>query len=357
MTDTRSQIPLGYTAIGGNGRFTQRWAFWFQQFVDNLPPAGAGYVIDGSAGTYGPMTLYQGTDSAKGSSPTNGSIYFALDTGEIYIASGGAWERQSGMYFGDVTKPAHSNELTLATVNSNTGTWGDSSNVPVVTVNEKGLVTSIITVPITTPDPPAAGPPGAVQFNYLGSFAGSPTFIYDPSLDELILNNQNVGGVITFANPLPTFNNLSPLTTVGDILGYDGTNNVRVPVGEDGTILTADSTQPDGLSYLPRGVSETVWNFGDATPKNLYLLEAGKVVYSVSLVILVALDDPLATLSVGDLSDPVSLLDVTDNIPTETGTFTTTPSAKYVSTTQLTLSISPGVSTQGSGIVIIEYQQ
>jgi hypothetical protein len=36
--------------------------------------------------------------------------------------------------------------LTLVTVNSNVGTFGDSTNIPVLTVNDKGLITAISTV-------------------------------------------------------------------------------------------------------------------------------------------------------------------------------------------------------------------
>ena len=45
------------------------------------------------------------------------------------------------------------------------------------------------------------------------------------------------------------FNNLSPLTTKGDLLADDGTNNVRVSVGTNGQLLTADSTASSGVSW------------------------------------------------------------------------------------------------------------
>jgi len=49
-----------------------------------------------------------------------------------------------------------SSPLTLATVNASPGVFGDDKNVPVVTVNNKGLVTSVTTMPIalTTSDVP-----------------------------------------------------------------------------------------------------------------------------------------------------------------------------------------------------------
>jgi len=52
-------------------------------------------------------------------------------------------------------------------------------------------------------------------------------------------------------------NMVSPLTTKGDIWGYN-TNNARIPVGTDGTVLTADSTNALGVSYqTPSGGGAT----------------------------------------------------------------------------------------------------
>jgi hypothetical protein len=40
-----------------------------------------------------------------------------------------------------------------------------------------------------------------------------------------------------------------PLTSKGDIFINNGISNTRLPVGSNGTILTADSTQPNGLTW------------------------------------------------------------------------------------------------------------
>ena len=45
------------------------------------------------------------------------------------------------------------------------------------------------------------------------------------------------------------FDNLSPATTKGDSIVYNGTHNVRLPVGTDGQIVVADSTQTNGIRY------------------------------------------------------------------------------------------------------------
>lgn len=46
------------------------------------------------------------------------------------------------------------------------------------------------------------------------------------------------------------FDALGPGTTKGDIVGHDGTNHVRVPVGTNGYILSANSAQSTGLEWI-----------------------------------------------------------------------------------------------------------
>lgn len=45
------------------------------------------------------------------------------------------------------------------------------------------------------------------------------------------------------------FDLLSPLTTKGDLLTYNGSHNIREAVGTDGYFLVADSTSPSGVSW------------------------------------------------------------------------------------------------------------
>lgn len=45
------------------------------------------------------------------------------------------------------------------------------------------------------------------------------------------------------------FNALSPVIFKGDIIAFDGSNCVRLPVGADGSSLIADSTQADGIKW------------------------------------------------------------------------------------------------------------
>ena len=72
---------------------------------------------------------------------------FSLDT-NTYITSSALLATASGDATGTVSST--NLPLTLATVNSNTGSFGSSSAIPIITVNAKGLITAVstVTVPI-----------------------------------------------------------------------------------------------------------------------------------------------------------------------------------------------------------------
>jgi len=147
--NTRVQIPSKFSLLGRDGLISQPWAYYLQSITSNLAPVGSGYIIDGSAGTTGPTTIYQGADATKSGSPGANDIFVADDTGEVYTVSGGQWQRQTPAFTGDVIKDAFSNTTTLASVNATPGVYGDTNTIPIITVNEKGLVTDIQLVSVT----------------------------------------------------------------------------------------------------------------------------------------------------------------------------------------------------------------
>lgn len=67
------------------------------------------------------------------------------------------------------------------------------------------------------------------------------------SATAVLLKANNLSDV---ANTLTSFNNISPLTTKGDLLSRDGSNNIRVAVGgSDGQILRVKSAATPGLAW------------------------------------------------------------------------------------------------------------
>jgi hypothetical protein len=65
------------------------------------------------------------------------------------ISSGTLGAARLPAFSGDASSTAGSSALTLATVNSNTGSFGSSTAVPVITVNGKGLITAVTTAAVS----------------------------------------------------------------------------------------------------------------------------------------------------------------------------------------------------------------
>lgn len=67
------------------------------------------------------------------------------------------------------------------------------------------------------------------------------------------LDNGNVVSVISSVSGLNDLTNVDIATTppaTGTLLAYDGSNFVSVPVGTDGQLLSADSGETTGLSWV-----------------------------------------------------------------------------------------------------------
>lgn len=189
--------------------------------------------------------------------PNPGDIYYALDTNKTYVTVNGQWVLQSPEFTGDVLIPQSSTVTTLANVNAAPGTYGSNTSIPVITVDAKGRVTSAFSTPISTGPSVAGGPANSLQFNSSGFLDGSSTLTYDSVNDIVYLANAYVTGTMAFANRTPTFNNLTPQTTAGDLIAFDGTDAVRLPVGTNGQVLMADNTEPTGLKWTTLSAAST----------------------------------------------------------------------------------------------------
>lgn len=216
---TRNQIPLHFTwALGSDGRpvvLTQQAAFYLQQLGDGLPPSGTGFVIDATATTYGQATLYQGAEANRSGTPATGDIYFAIDTGNIFVARAGVWVLQEGVLTGDITKPANSNVTSLVPVIT-PDTVGSTSQVPIITFDNKGRIIAATSVPVTAGSP--AGADKQLQFNDLGVFGASPNLTFDQVTNVLDLNGFAIHSDIA-ADSLVIRNDIEGNNTIWGIQG------------------------------------------------------------------------------------------------------------------------------------------
>jgi hypothetical protein len=342
MSGVSKQLPQGVPFLDKKGMIDYRWVSVLNALKAGLPPSGSGYVVDGSQTSYGAMTMYQGLEANRPVPPEDGDIYFALDTGVIYYESGGGWATFGEELTGDVTKPAGTTLTTLATVFASPGTYGAANLTPTLTVDGKGRVTDLSFQNIVADPAPPVGDSGELQFNNAGVMGGTNLITYNP-----------VSGSLQFINPAPTRENLSPLTTKGDIFVRNATVSTRLPVGADGLFLRANSATATGLEWANDNTIEVRFNFGDASPKTIATVPANRVVRSTTITILTAFD-AASSLTLGA---PADLQASTDNLPTVAGTYDTQPGLQYAVNTVVSLTITPGSSTQGAGLVTITLEE
>jgi len=101
-----------------------------------------GYILRRSGGTVGFGTITVASVTGLAAVAASGSAG-DLTTGTLAAA-------RLPARIGDVTSPAGSVTMTLATVNSNVGAIGSATAIPVITVNAKGLITAVSTAALGT---------------------------------------------------------------------------------------------------------------------------------------------------------------------------------------------------------------
>jgi len=174
----------------------------------------------------------------------NASTASALQTARTIAFTGDA--TASGSFDGSAN---YSQAITLATVNSNTGTFGSSTSIPVITVNAKGLVTAVSTASISTTLNIAAG--GATSGSVaLGSqtltIAGGNGITTSVSGQTLTISSIGAGGYTSTATGAGT-TTLTSSSTANQFFTGSTTQTVKLPstatltVGQE-FIITNNST-------------------------------------------------------------------------------------------------------------------
>lgn len=190
-----------------------------------------------------------------------------------WITVENATEPMPTTFTGDVTGYGFGTiELTLGTINGNPGTFGSSTQVPVVTVNGKGLVTSITPVSIDFPVTSVAGKTGAVKLDVTDVVGAAP-------LESPTLNNPTLSGIITINGTLDT--SLIDTLSVGNGISA----NVFAVVGRSIENSSAGTFELDSFSaldyqaceYLITATNET----GDTEVLKIQVLHDGTTAFYV----------------------------------------------------------------------------
>lgn len=131
----------------------------------------------------------------------------SLSSGQLLVANAAGTVFENKSMSGDATL-ANTGALTLATVNSNVGSFGSATAAPAVTVNAKGLVTAVSTNTIT----PAVG-----SITGLGTGVATALAVNVGSAGALVTNGGALGtpssGTLTSCTGLPISTGVSGLGT------------------------------------------------------------------------------------------------------------------------------------------------
>jgi hypothetical protein len=143
-----------------------------------------------------------------------------------------------------------------------------------------------------------------VQFNDGGAFGGNANFTYD-----------------TTTSTLSVVGNISGTNILGTINGF-----IKVP-----------------------------FQYNDVSPKNVAVIPANAVVSAVDVIVTTAFNDNSATLSMGTMANANLLVNATDTKANIAGTYAAMPGQLFLSDTWTVLTINPGSSSTGSGMIVIYF--
>ena len=268
--------------IGTSGRNWRDGFFGRNLSTVNLEVTGT-TSFDGAQGTSGQVLTSAGTGATPTwTTPTTGTVTSVAAAAGTGISVSGSPITTSGTITITNTAPDQVVSLTGAGTTAVTGTYpnftitsNDAFTGTVTSVGGTGTVSGLtLTGTVTTSGNLTLGGTLAVTPSDFASQSantflaapdgspGVPTFRTIAVADVPTLNQNttgtaaNVTGTVAIANggtgqttQTAAFDALAPTTTKGDLIVDNGTNNVRLAVGVDTYVLTADSTVAAGVKW------------------------------------------------------------------------------------------------------------
>ncbi len=202
----------------------------------------------GPEGPQGPMGVSTALISVEDTLPNNligndGDVWIFILNGDPN--TGNFYQKESGVYVlkGNITGPAGGVNSFNARTGNVTAQAGDYAALDVDFIPTSEILSTDVQSAIVE-----------VQANVMNVGDVVDDIISVPiggTTGQILGKTSNLDGAIAWQNPPVT----SPLTTKGDIYGHDGSVGVRIPVGTNGQLLTADSTVAAGVVFKDAPVS------------------------------------------------------------------------------------------------------
>lgn len=224
------------------------------EVINGVGPATR-FVVNESGSPIGNITLRNFVSNASGCALYNATTATCLVTGDIpqsYPSAGGSsgqvqWNNGGALagftMSGDMTVNTGTGAATLATVNSNVGSFGSATQCPTITTNGKGLITAASQ---------AACTPSIANVTGLGTGVG--TWLATPSSANLraALTDETGTGAAVFGT--------SPTITTPNIVGVADTSNASAgSVGEYISISTPNSDNTATITVTIASPAVVTW--------------------------------------------------------------------------------------------------
>ena len=246
-TDVRARASLSFVA--GSGAYNSTTGVITIPTNNNQITNGAAYITLTGLSASAPLS-YNNTTGAFSISQANTATDGYLSSFDWNTFN----NKQIALTFGNLTSSditvtggtgsviGAGSTLTLATVNANTGTFGSSTAIPVITVNGKGLITALTTTAVSIPS-------GSLSF--IGDVTGTGTTGSDTTL-TLATVNTNVGAYGSSTNvPTITVNAKGLVTAASQTAIPTATSSVTgLLTSTDWSTFNGKQNQLNGTGFV-----------------------------------------------------------------------------------------------------------